>query len=115
MLAVAMQTYAADHDDAVPASLDALRPYIEGDGLSSPFGPVSDGRGDYWINTKLRRLNASTIPDRQVAIYDRAMYESGVAVTVCFIDGHVEALDAWEFDALINEEPNAGTEFDRPG
>jgi prepilin-type processing-associated H-X9-DG protein len=114
MLVVSMMAYAAEHDDASPPSIDALRPYIDRDRLTSPFGPVSDGRGDYWMNTDVERLAEIRFPDRRVAFYDRAMYEKGKHVTVGFFDGHVETMSTWELEMLIEEEPNAGTDFDLP-
>jgi prepilin-type processing-associated H-X9-DG protein len=113
-LAIAMMTYAADNDDAAPPSLEALRPYLGADLPTSPFGPVSDGRGDYWMNTTLQRLSHSKVPHQHVAFYDRAMYEHSHSVVVGFFDGHVKTMSAWELEALISDEPNAGTDFDLP-
>jgi prepilin-type processing-associated H-X9-DG protein len=113
-LVIAMMIHAAENDDAVPPGFEALGPYIDPGMLSSPFGPVSDGRGDYWMNTTVGRLSRCRFPDRQVALYDRAMYEHADKVVVGFFDGHVEILSTWELDALAADEPNAGTDLDLP-
>lgn len=114
-LAAALKAYAADNRNAMPRSMEALRPYVEAHPLRSPFGPAADGRGDYWLNTTLRRLGESRSPSRHVAVYDRAMYGPGRHVAVGFFDGHVELLERWTFEELIAEAPNAGTDFDLPG
>ncbi|MHC4768195.1 MAG: hypothetical protein ACYTEI_05735, partial [Planctomycetota bacterium] len=113
-LSIAMMTYAAEHDDAAPPSYAALKPYLGPGLLISPYGPVSDDRGDYWMNTTVRRLSECRFPNRQIAFYDRAMYENAHEVAVGFYDGHVETMNTWEFDVKIAEEPNADTDFDLP-
>jgi hypothetical protein len=113
-LLIAMMTYAAEHDDAAPPGFDALRPYMGPGLLNSPLGPVSDGRGDYWMNTTVRRLRDCRFPSKQIAFYDRAMYENTHEVAVGFYDGHVETMSTWELDLKIAEEPNADTDFDLP-
>jgi hypothetical protein len=114
-LSMAMMTYAADHHDAAPPDFERLGPYCGPGLLNSPYGPVSDGRGDYWMNTTVRRLSDCQFPNRQIAFYDRAMYENAREVAVGFYDGHVETMSTWEFDVMIADEPNAGTDFDLPG
>lgn len=113
-LSIAMMMYAAENDDAAPPSLDALQPYLGPGLLDSPFGPVSDGRGDYWLNTSIGRFATLQRPDEVIAIYDRAMYEHTDEVAVGFCDGHVQVMDTWDFEALTEQEPNAGTDFDLP-
>jgi hypothetical protein len=113
-LSIAVMTYAAEHDDALPPGFKALGPYIGPGLLNSPFGPVSDGRGDYWMNTTVGRLSQCRFPQKQIAFYDRAMYEHAHEVAVGFYDGHVETLSTWELDVMIADEPNAGTDFDLP-
>jgi hypothetical protein len=113
-LTVAMMIYAAENVDAVPGDFEALGPYLGEGILSSPFGPVSDGRGDYWMNTTPTNISAIRFPNRQVAFYDRAMYEHACKVAVGFFDGHAAIMDKPDFDALIAVEPNAGIDFDLP-
>ena len=113
-LAIAVMTYAAEHDDALPPSVEALQPYIDPGLLHSPWGPASDGRGDYWMSTTVRRLSACRFPERKIAFYDRAMYEHTDEVAVGFYDGHVVIMSTWELDELMADEPNAGTDFDLP-
>jgi hypothetical protein len=113
-LSIAMMTYAAEHDDAAPPSLKALGPYIGPGLLNSPLGPVSDDRGDYWMNTTVRRLSECRFPNKRIAFYDRAMYEHTDEVAVGFYDGHVETMGTWELEAMMTDEPNAGTDFDLP-
>jgi hypothetical protein len=109
-LSIALVIYTDEHNGTLPPNFEALKPYL-GPGLqNSPYGPVSDGGGDFWMNTTVRRLD----PDRHIAFYDRAMYENAGEVAVGFSDGHVETMSTWEFDALIAEEPHAGTDFEVP-
>jgi hypothetical protein len=113
-LCIALMIYAAENDDAAPPDWAALEPYLGPGLLDSPYGPVSDGRGDYWMNTSVARVSELRRPDELIAFYDRAMYEHTHEVAVGFYDGHAEVVSAWEFEALIEEAPNAGIDFDLP-
>jgi prepilin-type processing-associated H-X9-DG protein len=66
------------------------------------------------MNTTVKRIGDLRSPERRVAFYDRAMYERGHNVAVAFFDGHVEMLDRWAFAQLINDDPNATTDFSLP-
>ena len=113
-LSMAMMVYAAENDDLAPPGWPALEPFLGPGMLNSSFGPVSDGRGDYWMNTSVRRLSDPRRPDEVIAFYDRAMYERTHEVAVGFFDGHVQVMSTWEFEMLLEEEPNLGTDFDLP-
>lgn len=110
-IAMAMMTYARENDDRMPESLDVLleRDFLTAEILRSPLGPAPDG-DDYWINTRAKNDSNS----RRVLGYDRAMYANGDNVAVAFFDGHVEILTPWEFEERLDDETNAGTDFNLP-
>ncbi len=116
-LLIAMHTYASDHRDASPPSMQAIKEYLgPGFTLQSPLGPVHDGQGDYWLNTTFKQLSQVQWPDRQIALYDRAMFaNSPRGIAVGFFDGHVQLLELMEFLAMMEEDPNNGTDFNLPG
>ncbi len=117
-MSVAMWSYAADHADAAPPNLEALAAYMQPELgiLPSPFGPVLDGRGDYWMNTSHKLLSECRYPNLHLAFYDRAMYANfAEAVAVGFYDGHVQVLDLCDYLDLTKRYPNTGTGFDLPG
>lgn len=114
-IGMAIHTHAAEHNDRVPASLDAIvdRGYLEAK-PSSPFGPVFDEVGDYWLNSKPRRLSQVANPARTIAAYDRAMYMATFRAAVLFFDGHVEVLESYQFSELVEEEQHEGVDFQLP-
>jgi prepilin-type processing-associated H-X9-DG protein len=110
-ISMAIMTYAQEHGDKVPASLDVLveKGLLTKEMLQSPVGPAPDG-DDYWINAdEPNDFNA-----KRVLGYDRAMYANSDKVAVVFFDGHVEILDSLDFDELLEEEPNANKDFNLP-
>jgi len=115
-IGMAIHTFAADHDDALPPDLKTLIDgnFITEDLLQSPSGPAPDGGTDFWINLTMKKMSDVKQPDKHIMGYDRVMYANSHAVNVLFFDGHVEKLASFEFDALRAEEPNAGTDFDMP-
>lgn len=114
--AMALWTYAAEHDDAVPPSMQALveQGYLEDMALQSPYGPAIDGRGDYFFNLAQERLSDARYPDRQILGYDRAMFASQWRTAVVFYDGHVEILDWAEFEEIRNHRANSDVDLDLP-
>ena len=88
--------------------------YVTEELLASPFGPVPDGRGDYWAYPEPIEIEAIADPDRLVIIYDRAAYRAGPYVPVAFLDGHVEALSVADFERLIAQPPNGQVDYDQP-
>ena len=80
--------------------------------LRSPVGPVGDGGPDYWFNFEAGNL--ATADAKKVLGYDRAMYATSDRVAVVFFDSHVEVMDVFEFEEMLDEEPNAGTDFNLP-
>lgn len=114
-IGIAIHTHAAEHNDRVPASLDAIvdRGYLEAK-PSSPFGPVFDEVGDYWLNSKPRRLSQVANPARTIAAYDRAMYMATFRAAVLFFDGHVEVLENYQLSELMEEEQHEGVDFQLP-
>ena len=110
-ISMAIMTYAREHGEKVPASLDVLveKGFLTKEMLQSPVGPAPDG-DDYWINAdEPNDFNA-----KRVLGYDRAMYANSDKVAVVFFDGHVEILDSLDFDELLEEEPNANKDFNLP-
>jgi hypothetical protein len=108
--------HAAERQDRLPASLDAMieAQYFTPDLLRSPFGPVPDGGRDYWMLATDKRLSEFVDPAQTIYCYDRAMYVQGGEVAVGFLDGHIELLEAWDFRQRIQQEPNAGVDFEIP-
>ena len=98
--------------ERAPSGFDELieAGYLEASLLRSPFGPVGDGEGDYWISGS---DNTVTDPSRRVVGVDRASIWEGDAV-VLFADGHVESMDSWEFRQLLDSEINTGVEVPMP-
>jgi hypothetical protein len=115
-ISMAIMTYAADNADKLPASMDELiqKEFITADLLDSPVGPAADGGDDYWLNLSVKKLADVKNPTDKILGYDRAMYAKGDMVAVVFFDGHVQQVAVWQFQQLIQEEPNAGTDFDLP-
>lgn len=85
--------------------------YITSDLAQSPRGPVSDGRGDFWVNPILIPTDDAEF---RIASYDRAMYEWGYSVAVCFYGEGCEVVMFDEFTDLLASPANAGTDFDVP-
>jgi type II secretory pathway pseudopilin PulG len=85
--------------------------YITSDLAQSPRGPVSDGRGDYWVNPILIPTDDAEF---RIASYDRAMYEWGYSVAVCYYGEGCEVVMLDEFTSLLALPVNAGTDFDLP-
>ena len=87
---------------------------ITDDMLASPFGPVSDDRGDYWSYPDPIDQESIADPSILLILYDRAMYESHDYVAVAFLDGHLTVVSPGEFDQLITQPPNGGVDYDLP-
>jgi len=115
-IGMAIQVYAAEHDDALPPDLKTMidQNFFTEELLQSPSGPAPDGGADFWINLKIKKLDDAKFSSKHVMGYDRVMYASGETVNVLFFDGHVEKIPTHEFDALIAAAPNEGTDFDLP-
>lgn len=89
--------------------------FITLDLANSPLGPVSDGRGDFWVNPILVPDDEHGSPGEQrIGSYDRAMYESDQRVAVCFYGNQCEVVEFDEFQRLLELPINAGTDFDLP-
>jgi hypothetical protein len=116
-ISTAMMTYAANHDDQMPASAQALidGQYFTPDLLTSPFGPAHDGEGDFWIDFSAPMIATIRDPSRRVLGYDRAAFMMRGETSVVFFDGHAQHMPAWQLLDLIAEEPNQGIDFNLPG
>lgn len=112
----AVAIYAAEENDQVPPNLQTLidRGNVDALILESPFAGEPDGELDVWLNTSVKRMSDSTYPDRHVLAYDRATYDGGPGVAVLFFDGHVSIMPRHEFERMIRQPPNAGTDFGLP-
>ena len=84
---------------------------ITSDMLESPFGPVSDGLGDYWLDPTITPENDAEL---RIASYDRAMYESASHVAVCFYLEGCQTVPFDEFAELLALPVNAETDFNLP-
>ena len=98
----------------LPEAIDQLAPYLDDAAMNSPFGPMWDGEGDYWLDLRGLRMDDITDPSRQIWTYDRAMFSEGDVVAVGFYDGHVELLDIDEFFERIEQPRHEGLDFKRP-
>ena len=116
-ISIGMMTYGAEFNDAVPPSAQTLvdKDYIPADLLHSPVGPVPDGKGDFFFNLNIKKFSDSKNPNRHVLGYDRALLAKKGKAVVVFYDGHVEQMDADQFQHLISQPPNAGVDFKLPG
>lgn len=102
--AIALATFASEHGGRYPQSIDELieGDYLTADILRSPFGPVNDHHGDFWLD--LRGQRASAIEPDRIIGYDRAMYLHSHQVAVLMGDGHIELMQTWWFDNLIEDD-----------
>ena len=87
---------------------------ITDDMLVSPFGPVSDARGDYWSYPDPIDEESIADPSMLLILYDRAMYESDDYVAVAFLDGDATVISPGELDELIRQPPNGAVDYDLP-
>jgi hypothetical protein len=98
----------------IPLNQLAAGGRITDDMLRSPFGPVSDSRGDYWSYPD--PIDEESIADTGMLLilYDRAMYESDDYVAVAFLDGDAMIISPRELDELITQPPNGAVDYDLP-
>ncbi|MHC4416725.1 MAG: hypothetical protein ACYS0G_15760 [Planctomycetota bacterium] len=82
--------------------------------LQSPFGPVSDGRGDFWLHPSPAAFGAVTDPSSYVVAYDRAMCENHSTVAVGYLDDSCRTVTVEEFKKQVNSPPNGNTDYDLP-
>jgi hypothetical protein len=115
-IGVAVQTYAAEFDGALPPSIDTLveRGYMSDDLLASPF-ETPDMLGDYFLNLSVKSLSDVKHPDKHMLGYDRAMLAETGRTAALFYDGHFELVEADDFKRAIEDPANAGVDFKLPG
>lgn len=115
-IGMTLSVYGTEHNDRLPPDLDALidEGYMTEDLLRSPYGPVWDDNGDYWLDSRYERRSESRVPHMDILAYDRAMYSNHHRVGVLYYDGHVDTLNKWEFLERLEDESNAGVEFNLP-
>lgn len=91
--------------------------YMTADLINSPFGPVTDDGGDYWLNPRLA-LDEQQSPalgdNRTIASYDRAMYANANAVSYAYFGGEIAIVTHEEFDRLLTQPANSGIDFNLP-
>lgn len=102
--------------DVQPPTLQVLQDenYIDPALLDSPFGPVADGRGDYWFRVTAVTEEDVDDPGHFVLMYDRAMYAEGEEVAVGYLDHTDAIIPTYELDMLIMMDPNREADFDLP-
>jgi hypothetical protein len=109
---MAINMYAADHNDRLPESIDDLMPYLGNQEMpASPLGPASDGGSDYAIRSDLGgdSIQSVAYTAQTFAAIDRAAVVNGEEqVAVVFMDGHVEQLFTWQLTDMLAEEYNRG-------
>ncbi len=93
---MAFMIYGTEHDDACPASLDAIVPYLD----DEVFSLAQAAR----LRWDLRRFSSIHFPARTVV----GVLATRGKTVVGFADGHVEMLDRDELADLLAEEPNKG-------
>jgi hypothetical protein len=101
-------------DRAITIAFLLEQNYISQELLQSSFGPVSDGRGDYWLHPSPPELGPDRSPARCVIAYDRAMYQNHASVSFASADGGGGLLERAQFDALLAEPENQGVDHDLP-
>jgi hypothetical protein len=106
---VAYSTYAAEHDDRLPSSLEELRPYLGDQGvLASPHGPAWDGGPDYWLYFDDSSFSAIKWPAEQILGLDRAMLlKAAEEIPVLFADGHIALVSYEALSRLLTRPANA--------
>lgn len=115
-ISMAITIYAADFNDALPQNVDVLieRQYINEQILKSPFGPIHDDDGDYFLNLGAGKLTDAKQPDKKILGYDRAMLARTRRTAVVFFDGHVEQMDRAQFSRALEHNSNQGVDFKLP-
>lgn len=105
--------YAAGHADRFPPSTDPLVEggLVDADLLTSPFEPVGDGGGDYFLKPNARN---DFVADEVVA-YSRSGFMHGELVNVVYGDGRVVAMKKDAFRALLSEPKQQGVDWRLPG
>jgi WD40 repeat protein len=124
-ISIACATHGAEWSDKMPPDERQFWTYMNGRPEASPFGPVSDGGGDYWIalagqfttakGKPMEMYNQSRFPDKQIMAYDRASYEKSDRVGVLFFDGHIDSISKPELSRLLADPANKGADFRLPG
>lgn len=103
--------YAAEHDDQLPPSLDAIMAeYLVGLDMNSPFGPAWDGAGDYGYRSDLGGETFASFPhpSSTIVAIDRAMLLNHGNTAAAFLDGHVEFVDSGVLSRYLEQEHNRG-------
>lgn len=91
--------------------------YMTAELINSPFGPVPDNGGDYWLNPRpeLDEPQSPALGDnRTIASYDRAMYANANAVSYAYFGGEIAVVPHEEFDRLLAQPANSGIDFNLP-
>lgn len=116
VMSQAYMIFAAENNDKLPTDLEMLveEGYTTAEMLESPFGPCPDGGPDYWFDLSGVTMASIERPDRRITGYDRAAYLTTGESSVLFFDGHVEIVDLYELELLMEDEANAGIDFALP-
>ncbi len=108
---IAMGTiaYASEEGNGLPKSVDVLveNDYLLASDLRSPYGSMMDGTPDIVIRDDMQGKE----PDfgaRTVLAIDRSALSFNGTAPVGFMDGHVELLQIWEIENLLELEANRG-------
>ncbi|HRQ75650.1 MAG TPA: hypothetical protein PK098_06990 [Phycisphaerales bacterium] len=106
-LEMAQTQFVQDFPDQQPTFENLVaNNYITVEMTQSPFGPVPDGGGDYWLLLQRSELEDAADAVQVVIGYDRAMYASHYAVAVLFADGSTNLLSIADFEQLVATPPN---------
>jgi len=110
MLGLEFAKYMADNQDRWPDSVESLidQGFVFKENLISPFGPASDGKGDYVFRYDDKQALAS-YNARLIIGIDRAMLIDGNGpVVVAFGDFHVEIVDRDRLQEILDSPLNQG-------
>ena len=108
----AMILYAQNNGDRYPTDIQQLidEGLIPAEMTVSPFGEPWEGGPGLVMRTQFPEGGGSmTFDSEEILVVDRVMYQQGSdGVNVCFGDNHVELLDWWELDEMLELPINEG-------
>ena len=105
-----MIVYSGNNNDQFPESIDEIVElgFVQAGMLESPFGPAFDDGPDYAIRSD-EAASENLFNTRFIVAVDRAMWVNWEDnVVVGFADAHVELLDRYELQELLDSPLNKG-------
>ncbi len=105
-----MIIYSGNNNDQFPESIEEMIDlgFVDAATLISPFGPAFDNGPDYAIRSD-KAASENLFNTRFIVAVDRAMWVNWEDnIVVGFADAHVELLDRYELQALLDSPLNEG-------